>query len=107
MTNEKEPDANSKVYLNGYIDVPEERIDAVTAALPEHIALTEAEPGCISFSVEASADTPGRFLVAEVFVDQAAFDAHQTRTRNSEWFRITEGIPRHYEVSVGEISTQV
>lgn len=89
------------IYLAGFIDVPAERYQAVLAALPKHIALTEAESGCISFSVTPDPNIEGRLLVSEVFVDQAAFDAHQARAKASDWARITQGIARHYQVSVG------
>jgi quinol monooxygenase YgiN len=89
---------DTRIFLDGYIDVPPDRLDAVTAALPAHIALTRAEPGCLSFSVEPDADIAGRFTVSEVFIDQAAFDAHQDRMRSSEWFAVTKGIPRDYVI---------
>ncbi len=94
-------DDDARVFLNGYLDVPADRLDAVRAALPEHIDLTRAEPGCMSFDVTESDDHPGRFMVAEIFENQAAFDAHQTRTRNSGWFAVTKGIPRDYSVTTG------
>ncbi|MGG7517286.1 putative quinol monooxygenase [Allorhizobium undicola] len=78
--------------------MPEDRLAAVTAALPLHIELTRAEPGCLSFSVTLSNDAAGRFLVSEVFTDQAAFDHHQARTKASAWFKVTEGIPRDYVI---------
>ena len=89
---------DKRVFLDGHIDVPPDRLAAVRAALPKHIELTRAEPGCLSFSVEPSPDVPGRFVVAEVFVDQAAFDAHQVRMRSSEWFGVTEGLSRTYTI---------
>ncbi|MCF1482305.1 MULTISPECIES: putative quinol monooxygenase [Rhizobium/Agrobacterium group] len=88
----------AKVFLDGYIDVPEDRLVAVEAALPPHIELTRAEPGCISFNVTPCPDVAGRFLVSEVFADQAAFDAHQQRTRASHWFKVTKGIGRDYQI---------
>lgn len=86
------------IKLTGHIDVPKERLQTVQDALPTHIALTRAEPGCLSFEVTQDSALPGRFLVAERFVDQAAFDAHQTRTKASDWARITAGIPRDYVI---------
>lgn len=65
-----------KVFLEGYLEVPADRVEAVQAALPDHIALTRAEPGCLAFSVARSPEDPTRFLVSETFADQAAFDAH-------------------------------
>ena len=87
------------VILTGHIDVPPERMDAVRAALPAHIALTRAESGCVRFEVTEDAGTPGRFRVEEAFTDAAAFHAHQSRTAPSGWARVTDGIAREYSVT--------
>ncbi len=92
----------AQVSLNGHIDVPAGRMDAVAQALPLHIELSRAEPGCIFFNVGPCPDVPGRFLVSESFEDRASFDAHQTRTKSSEWARVAEGIPREYEITEGD-----
>ena len=34
-----------QVQLTGYLEVPPDRLAAVIQALPDHIALTRAEPG--------------------------------------------------------------
>ncbi|WP_269141824.1 hypothetical protein [Allorhizobium terrae] len=41
--------SDAKVFLNGHIDVPADRLTDVTAALPQHIALTRAEAGVSSY----------------------------------------------------------
>ena len=92
----------SKVYLNGHIDVPQDRLHAVSEALPEHVRLTYAEPGCISFEVVPCPTVPGRFLVSESFVDQRAFDAHQVRAKASAWAEASAGIPREYSITTEE-----
>ena len=69
----------------------------VRAALDEHISLTRAEPGCLSFDVTQS-DDPLIWDVAEEFTDPAAFEAHQARTRASDWGERTKGITRMYLV---------
>ena len=66
----------------------------VRAHLPEHLRLTRAEPGCLRFDVTPI--DPLTWQVDEEFTDRAAFDAHQTRTRASEWFRQTAGIRRDF-----------
>lgn len=96
---------DQRVYLTGHLDVPPDRLSSVAAALPVHIALTRAEAGCLSFDVAPCPTVAGRFLVAEVFATQAAFDAHQIRTKASDWFRVTEGIARSYSVRVGDVPT--
>lgn len=88
-----------KIRLTGHIQVPPERMDAVRAGLIDHIRLTHAESGCISFEVTEDPHVPGRFNVAEIFTDQVSFDAHQIRTKASTWAEITTGIPREYEIT--------
>lgn len=70
----------------------------VARALPAHVALTRAEPGCLRFEVTVTAD-PLIWRVEEAFTTRAAFDTHQTRTRASDWFRETADIARDYTVS--------
>ena len=61
--------------------------------LPEHVRLTRAEPGCLSFEVTPT-DDPLAWRVEERFTDRAAFDAHQRRTRASAWGAATAAIRR-------------
>lgn len=87
------------IRLTGHIDVPAERLEDIRAALPAHIALTRAEEGCVEFNVDESESVPGRFMVSELFTDQAAFDAHQARAGASDWARVSAGIPRDYQIT--------
>ncbi len=94
------PKATSgKITLQGYIEVPENRLASIRAALPRHISLTRQEPGCLTFNVTENPEISGRFDVYEEFSDKQAFDAHQQRGAKSEWADITRGIPRHYRIS--------
>ena len=70
----------------------------VETHLPEHVALTRAEPGCVSFAV-TSTDDPLVWDVAEVFEDDESFAAHQARVASSEWGRATAAIERRYLVT--------
>lgn len=88
-----------KITLQGYIQVPEDRMQAIRAALPAHIALTRQEPGCLTFNVTENPTIAGRFDVYEEFSDRQAFDAHQKRGANSAWAEITVGIPRSYQIT--------
>lgn len=92
---------DDKIYLDGYLDIPAERQQAVMEALPLHVSLTLAEPGCLKFEVIESTEIAGRLLVSEIFVDQAAFEAHQARNRASAWFSVTTGIDRHFQIRTG------
>lgn len=73
----------------------------VRAFLPEHIRLSRAEPGCLSFEVNQT-DDPMVWQVEERFTDMAAFEAHQARGKASEWGRISAGIRREFRVQAPE-----
>ena len=92
---------DKNINLQGHLDVPPERMDAVLSAVTYHITLTLAEEGCLSFEVIPCSDVQGRFLVAETFKNRAAFDQHQTRTKASPWAKITAGLPRDYKITEG------
>lgn len=66
--------------------------------LPEHVRLTLAEPGCLSFSVRETGD-PLVWQVEEHFASRPAFEAHQARTRASAWGQATAAIRRAYTVT--------
>lgn len=70
---------------------------AVRDHLAEHIRLSRAEPGCLSFDVTQT-DDPLVWDVHESFRTRADFDAHQTRTRDSRWFAATRHILRDFRV---------
>jgi quinol monooxygenase YgiN len=72
----------------------EAEAERVRAHLPEHIRLTRAEPGCLSFAVEPTGD-PLIWQIDEAFADAAAFAEHQTRAGASLWARETAGIQRN------------
>ena len=88
----------SNIRLTGHMDVPDDKLASASKALEEHIALSRAEPGWLFFSAEPRDQVEGRFLVSELFRDQAAFDAHQARVKASDWGRISAGIPRSYKI---------
>ncbi|KEJ88398.1 putative quinol monooxygenase [Sulfitobacter donghicola] len=88
-----------EVSLNGkLICTTEAEAARVRAALPDHITLTRAEAGCISFEVTPT-DDPMIWSVAERFVDAAAFEAHQQRASTSQWAKETAGIARDYKIT--------
>lgn len=74
-----------------------EEVAAVSALLPEHIRLTRAEAGCISFAVTPT-DNPHIWDVREEFSDAGSFQLHQERARSSAWGLGTAGIKRVYAI---------
>ena len=88
----------SGVSLTGQLvckDCEEARL--VVENLPEHIMLTRAERGCLSFEVTQTTD-PLVWRVEERFENEEVFRTHQARVASSEWGRITSRIERRYVI---------
>lgn len=66
------------------------------ALLPAHITASRAEPGCLRFDLWQD-DDPHIWHLREVFTDDAAFAAHQTRTAASEWGQASTAIRRDFD----------
>lgn len=64
--------------------------------LPEHVALSRAEPGCLRFDIWQD-DDPMIWHLSELFTDADAFAAHQARTGASEWGRQSIDIGRDFD----------
>ena len=77
---------------------PEAR-DALVPAVDEHVRLTRAEPGCLSFDIRPDPDDASAFLVDEAFSDRPAFDAHQARMQATGWPALTADVTRDLTVT--------
>ncbi|MEQ5871684.1 antibiotic biosynthesis monooxygenase [Sagittula sp. NFXS13] len=90
---------NLGVRLSGrLICSSEQEAEAVRRHLSEHIDLTRAEPGCISFNVYPTEDLL-IWTVEEHFQDRDSFTSHQERIRESAWGAATAQIARDYKVT--------
>lgn len=86
------------IRLRGHlVCVTEDEVAAVQAHLAAHIALTRAEPGCLAFEITPT-DDPMVFEVMETFRTRDDFNAHNTRTRASDWFAATRSVLRDFRV---------
>ncbi len=87
-----------KVSLTGQlICADDSEREIVSQHLAQHIELTRAEPGCVSFRVEQTSN-PLVWQVDEQFTDADAFASHQARVKSSDWGQVTAAIERHYEI---------
>jgi quinol monooxygenase YgiN len=67
--------------------------DALVAGMQKMIAHVKAnEPGTLTYLLYRSAADPTKFLVYEVYTDQAAFAAHGASEPMQEFFRLAGGI---------------
>lgn len=88
----------ARVILEGYIQVTEHDLPSILEALPEHIAKTKQEPGCLVFEVTQRPHLPCYFDVYEIFEDEHAFEQHQARVAASSWGEISQNAIRHYQI---------
>ncbi len=88
-----------KITLQGHIIVADADLEIVESELFLHTKLTKQETGCLLFSVTADKNNPNKFNVYEEFVNQAAFDIHQSRVKSSNWGKVTRKVQRHYQIS--------
>ena len=68
-----------------YVHVkPEHREEFIRATL-ENARNTVQEPGNLRFDVIQQADDPDRFMLYEVYQDEAAADAHKATAHYARW----------------------
>lgn len=63
--------------------------------LTEHAELSRAEPGNLRFDL-AQAEDPLVWELNELYADEAAFQAHRDRLKDSRWGRESHGIQRDF-----------
>lgn len=73
-------------------------LEIVEVYLPDHMALSRAELGCVSFNVMQTSD-PMVWQLDETYTDQAAFDAHQARNRASIWWAKSQNMLRDFKIT--------
>jgi len=67
--------------------------DALVAGMQKMIAHVKAnEPGTLTYLLYRSTADPTKFVVYEVYTDQAAFAAHGASEPMQEFFRLAGGI---------------
>lgn len=90
---------SGNIVITGTITCAPGDLTMVANGLKDHIRLTRSEPGCLTFSIIQSPDDDCVFDVSERFVDRAAFEVHTVRTRASDWWAMSQHIPRQMDVT--------
>jgi len=72
-------------------EVHPDRVEAYIAATLANAAQTALEPGNLRFDFLADPDDPHRFVLYEVYVDQAAQQAHLASAHFLAWKRAVSG----------------
>lgn len=87
------------ITLTGTLTCPtQDDLKIVEDYLPDHIALSRAEVGCVFFNVMHTSD-PMVWQLDETYTDQAAFDAHQARNRASIWWAKSQNLLRDFKIT--------
>lgn len=89
---------NNVILTGRLICHSDEQSTIVAAFLPQHLELTLAESGGISFEIGPRIN-PWIWNVAEFFQHARSFELHHTRVKASEWERATADITGSYSVS--------
>src|SRR5437763_209849 len=68
--------AEERVVVVATVEVRPGTEDEAVAALTAGVTGAQGEDGCLTYSLHRDLDEPRRFVVVEVWADQAALDAH-------------------------------
>lgn len=90
------------VVVSGTLTATGADIERARALIPEHIALSRAEPGCLKFELHEDPETPGLWRLDELFADEAAFRRHQQRTRASRWGQESTRMARDFTITMDD-----
>lgn len=74
------------------LEAKAETQQALRQALIELLAPTRAEPGCLDYVLFADQRQPGRYIMRESFVDEAAFQAHLATAHFQAFFAQSESL---------------
>lgn len=87
-----------EVTLTGHFIVPESDLQAILKELPNHIAASRNEPGCIKFEATQDDVQPNKFHLSERFASPEAFEQHKERAARTEWATAAVNIERHFNI---------
>ena len=79
----------SKIMHIGTLHCAPDEVDTLTTLLGPHVALSRAEPGCLSYELFQDEVQLTTFQLNAVFRDRQAFEAHKARVESADWGRAT------------------
>ncbi|MBW0001613.1 MAG: antibiotic biosynthesis monooxygenase [Verrucomicrobia bacterium] len=78
------------VILHVHVHVRSEHLNAFREATLENARNSIQEPGVLRFDVVQQVDDPARFVLAEVYRDESAVDAHRRSAHYAKWRDLAE-----------------
>lgn len=86
------------IKITGTLTASGEDIERARRLIPEHIALSRAEPGCLKFELTEDANQPGLWRLDELYRDENAFAHHKQRTKASRWGQESTDMVRDFVI---------
>ena len=86
------PMSDELLVVHVQVRVKPEQVQAFRAATLENARASLLEPGVARFDVAQDHDDPTRFVLVEVFRDQAAPAAHKATAHYAAWREAVEGM---------------
>jgi quinol monooxygenase YgiN len=81
------------------IVVEAQHLESYRAALREEIeASVKLEPGVLTLYAVAAKEDPTRFTILEIYVDQAAYEAHLKTSHFLRYKSVTQGMVKSLEL---------
>lgn len=74
-----------------YLEVQSEKLEAFLAEARANVQASRAEAGVIQFDLLQQIDSPLRFMLYEVYRDEAALEAHRHTPHFQRW--VEKGVP--------------
>lgn len=85
------------------LEVERSMLDSFLEVVREQSAASLTEPGCRRFEVSRKLDQDNVFTLSELYVDQAALDAHYASAHFARWREQVSGIPMTKTAVRGEV----
>ncbi|MBV9491246.1 MAG: antibiotic biosynthesis monooxygenase [Verrucomicrobia bacterium] len=73
------------VILHVHVQVRSEYLEAFRDAICENARSSVQEPGVVRFDVLQQVDEPTRFVLVEIYRDDAAVEAHRQSAHYAKW----------------------
>lgn len=73
------------LIMLAFIHTTEDGVNTVAEASVANAVESVKETGCLAFNVIQQDDDPTRIVLHEIYVDQAALDAHKTTAHYLAW----------------------
>jgi len=73
------------ITITVILEVDPTQLEAAEAAILANAEASRAEPGCLRFEVSRHVEKSSVFVLAELYEDQAAVDAHGKTPHLAQW----------------------